>query len=215
MALNVTHAVNQAAFENLFTQDPTDQPAYIASGVVNEYAFTVVRIVELEPGGSCCIFGSYIPDKTHPDVIVNAVVISSAGKEMIFKNSSAALNFVNKMNYGSEPDYPIEYVRCVVISAVGDPVATAKTQYTAQLKESALAADSVTSITQKLTGAASLGWNTMPANSPSYAAYARYAQAKTTLEAWKTATEQRTAKLRDVLVAAGVLPATPATPATP
>jgi hypothetical protein len=221
MALNITEAVNQAAFDNMFVDDAGAQPDYIAAGMVNDVSFDRVRIVELEPNGSCVVFGAYTPDETKPDEIINAVVIAPTGKEMIFKDSGAALSFANRMSYGDDPDYPIEYVRCIASKAVGDPVAIAKSQYAAHVKEAAFAADSVVAITPKLDSAAALGWDEKPLRSQERIAYGRYEQAQAALEDWEASVAERTAKLRDVLVAAGINPATVAldtttpTPTTP
>lgn len=206
MALNITEAVNQAAFDNMIVADSGSQPAYIAAGMVNDVAFTSVRIVELEPNGSCCIFGAYTPDEDKPDEIINAVVIAPTGKEMIFRDSVAALTFVNRMSYGDDPDYPIEYVRCVVSKAIGDPVAIAKSQYAAHVKESAVASDAVTVIAPKVESAIALGWDAMPLRSQERIASSRYEQAQAALEEWEASVTERTAKLRDVLVAAGINP---------
>lgn len=215
MALNITEAVNQAAFDNMFVDDAGAQPDYIAAGMVNDVAFTSVRIVELEPNGSCVVFGAYTPDETKPDEIINAVVIAPTGKEMVFKDSGAALTFVNRMSYGDDPDYPIEYVRCIVSKAVGDPVAIAKSQYAAHVKEAALAADAVVAIGPKLDSAVALGWDEKPLRSQERIAHGRYEQAQTALEDWKAAVDERTANLRDVLVAAGINPTSVALDTTP
>lgn len=203
-SLNVTKAVNQAAFDNLFSLDPNSQPAYIAAGMVNNVVFSAVRIVELKFGGSCCIFATFAPDKTKPTEFVNAVVISPLGKEMIFKDSLTAFAFANRMNFGSNPDFPIEYVRCVAVKAVGDPIASAKSQYALSVKESRVAADAVTAIGGKVASATALGWNDAATDSPSFAAYSRYHQAQTALVAWKTACDAEVARYTAVLNAAGV-----------
>lgn len=203
-SLNVTKAVNQAAFDNLFSLDPNSQPAYIAAGMVNNLAFTAVRIVELMPSGSCCIFATYAPDKTKPTELVNAVVISPMGKELIFKDSLTALAFANRMSFGSNPDAPIEYVRCVVVKGAGDPVATAKLQYSLSVKESRAAADAVTNINGKVASALALGWDAAATDSPSFAAYSRYHQAQASLVAWKNTCDADVARYTTVLNGAGV-----------
>lgn len=202
-SLNVTQAVNEAAFDNLFSDDPTSQPAYIAAGMVNSVVFSAVRIVELMPSGSCCIFGTFAPDKTKPNELLNAVVISPLGKELIFKNSLAALAFANRMNFGANPDYPIEYVRRVTTKAAGDPIATAKSEYASMVKESRVAADAVIAINGKVASSTALGWDAA-ADSPNFAAFSRYKQAQTALVGWKAECDSGVSMYAAVLTGAGI-----------
>lgn len=203
-SLNVTEAVNQAAFDNLFSTDPTSQPAYIAAGMMNSVVFSAVRIVELMPSGSCCIFGTFVPDKTKPTEFLNAVVISPLGKEMIFKNSLTALSFANRMNFGANPDYPIEYVRRITTKAAGDPIATAKSEYSSMVKESRVAADAVIVINGKVTSATALGWDVAATDSPNFAAFSRYKQAQTALMSWKAQCDSGVNMYAAVLTGAGI-----------
>jgi hypothetical protein len=203
-SLNVTQAVNEAAFDNLFSDDPTSQPAYIAAGMVNSVVFSAVRIVELIPSGSCCIFGTFAPDKTKPNELLNAVVISPLGKELIFKNSLAALAFANRMNFGANPDYPIEYVRRVTTKAAGDPIATAKSEYGSMVKESRVAADAVIAINGKVASSKALGWDAAAADSPNFAAFSRYKQAQTAFVGWKAECDSGVSMYAAVLNGAGI-----------
>ena len=208
MALNVTEAVNTAAFENNYTAEQGAQPEYLAQGLVNDVELLAVRIVELVEGGECCIFVRHAPDTTKPDATVDAVIIQPNGAERVYKDVAQAIQAVLKIGFGGQVDAPIELVRKIVSKPMTDPVHYAKSQYTALKKELDIATTSSEAMSKKLEMAMNIGWSAYPTHSSEYAAYSQINSSAAAIAEWHAMLDDKVGNLAETLTSAGIDPAT-------
>ena len=204
MALNINEAVSTAAYNSGFVDTTDGQPDYIVAGMLGDVEIMGVRICELEPAGKSVVFVKYAPDKDKPDETIDALIIGTDGKERVFTDAAAAVTFAGKLNFGGEPDAPIELVRKIEHQALADPLTVAKSTYSGLVKELDATNAATAAISTKLDAATAIGWSEMPTHTAEFAAFSQLESATEALADYSTMLELKVGDLGTMLTGAGV-----------
>lgn len=181
-------------------------PAVAASPVletlINDYKVSAIHVVQVDDTGRCIVMAAVQVGTETPAL---RPVASSSGDIKLFADMGLVYPLIKRAKLQTAAE--VSFYRKAQTLAIGDPLATLKTQYKA-FKAEKLVVDKVKlTIDTKVTAADGLGWNTST-GTPERAEYDDYiARRASTNEAIAYCAARITA-LAAALTAAGVDPAT-------
>lgn len=177
--------------------------APIVESLLDQVEVSAVNAVEVTDKGKALVLVTMKDEQGAP---ILRPVATATGDVKLFADAGAVMAFAKKSNLPG--GQPVTVIKRANTGSVGDPIAALKAQHKAAVREAAAAGAAVTSVTQKVTAAVGLHWNTDPQGSATRAEYDDLAARKSTVEEWKTAADARVATLAASLAAAGIDPVT-------
>lgn len=180
----------------------TEPVSPIADAMLNDVQVTAIGAAEVTDKGKCIVIASVTINGT-PSV---RPVSDSNGNVKLYADGAAVVALAKRSNLAGGQS--VQIVKKVVQGNIGDPIAALKSKHKQAATESVTAAKPLATLTQQITGAESLGWNTSPEGSPEKAEYDDLVKRKATVQEWKDATDERVTTLAAALQAAGIDPVT-------
>ncbi len=180
----------------------SDPVSPIADAMLNDVQVTAIGAAEVTDKGKCIVIASVTINGT-PSV---RPVSDSNGNVKLYADGAAVVALAKRSNLAGGQS--VQIVKKVVQGNIGDPIAALKSKHKQAATESVQAAKPLATLTQQITGAESLGWNTSPEGSPEKAEYDDLVKRKATVQEWKDATDTRVTTLAQALQAAGIDPVT-------
>ena len=174
----------------------------IADAMLNDVPVSAIGAAEVTDKGKCIVIAT---------VTINGAqevrpVADSNGNVKLYADGAAVVALAKRSNLAGGQS--VQIVKKAVQGNIGDPIAALKSKHKQAATESVTAGKPLATLTQQITGAESLGWNTSPEGSPEKAEYDDLVKRKETVQEWKDATDARVTALAAALTAAGIDPVT-------
>ncbi len=174
----------------------------IADAMLNDVPVSAIGAAEVTDKGKCIVIAT---------VTINGAqevrpVADSNGNVKLYADGAAVVALAKRSNLAGGQS--VQIVKKAVQGSIGDPIAALKSKHKQAATEAVTAGKPLATLTQQITGAESLGWNTSPEGSPEKAEYDDLVKRKATVQEWKDATDARVAALAAALTAAGIDPVT-------
>ena len=161
-------------------------------------AVSAIDAAEVTDKGKCLVFVT-TSNGVRP-------VADTSGNVKLFTDGAAVVALAKRSNLPGGQGVTI--VKKAVNRPVGDPIAALKSQHKQASTEAASALKPTNTLTQQVSGATSLGWNTDPVGSATRAEYDDLINRQASVAEWKTKCDARVATLAAALVAAHIDPVT-------
>lgn len=175
----------------------------IVEQMLDNIAVSAVKAAEVTSKGKCIVLVEV--DKEGGGKEYRPVAMST-GDVKLFANGQAVVALAKKSNLPGGQGVTI--VKLSANASVGDPIAMLKSQHKAAVREAASTVKPKSDLTQKVTGAQALGWDSDPVGSATRAQYEDLIARQTTVNEWSTAMTARVTTLAAALTAAGIDPNT-------
>lgn len=199
MSLKSNAFISAVALSLDVTVDATAGP--VCEGVLNDYPVTAFGFAEVDSKGRSL---AVVSVDTGAGAKVR-VVADALGNAKLFGSADAVIALSKRCMMAA--NVAITYRRFVATGTVGDPVAALKSKYKSAKVEEATAVKQEASLTQKVTAAVALGWDTST-GTPENLEYVDLIARKASITEWKGLIADKKTALAASLTAAGVDPLT-------
>lgn len=199
MSLKANALVAAAAVALGVTVDVTAGP--VCEGLLNDCQVSQFGFAEVDSTGKCLVIVAIDVDGT----VKVRPVADQQGNVRLFSSADGAVTLAKRTQMSGT--VAVQYRRFVSAGSVGDPVAALKSKYKSAKVEEATAVKQAASLTQKLTAAQALGWDTAT-GTPENNEYVDLQARGASIAEWQTKIGDKKTALAASLTAAGVDPLT-------
>ena len=169
----------------------------VCEGLLNDLRVTGFGAVEVDTSGRVLVIATL----ENGDV---RSVADSTGNVRLYADSNAAISLAKRANLASGTQ--VKVVKADKQTTIGDPVAALKAKYKKFKAEQIASGKGVTSLTDKITAALALGWDSAT-GTPENFEYLDLVARKVSVQEWDTFNAAQVTALAASLTAAGINPA--------